>query len=375
MKIFQVGGSLRDEMLGLPVNDRDWVVVGSTPQEMIKLGYRPIGKDFPVFLHPQTHEEYALARTERKTSPGYHGFTFHADPSITLEQDLQRRDLTINAMARADDGSLIDPYHGQQDLQQRWLRHVSPAFNEDPVRLLRIARFHAKLAPFQFRIAPETQQRLKQMVLHGEIDALVPERVQQELDKGLSTSAPSLMFQHLLDWGALHKLFPNLPLNHFSLSLKALDISSQSSLPLAQRWVAWLATLLLDDPPDQRHSRLVPWATRYHWSRDQYRLITLACELGPIIRQQDPGTPETWLTILDQYDAWRRPERFLEALDLQECLSLIHHDNQPDLKMRGKSALARCQAIDRATIARTTPNPADIPKRLWEQRLQALKSN
>ena len=187
MKIYAVGGAVRDELLGLPVKDRDYVVVGATPDEMIEQGYRPVGKDFPVFLHPETHEEYALARTERKTGPGYHGFQFHADPDVTLEQDLARRDLTINAMARDEEGRLIDPFNGADDLSEGVLRHVSPAFAEDPVRILRLARFASR---FGFAIAPETADLMREMVASGEADFLVPERVWQELARGLMEERP-----------------------------------------------------------------------------------------------------------------------------------------------------------------------------------------
>lgn len=375
MRTFQVGGSLRDEKLGIQVSDRDWVVVGSTPQEMIGLGYRPIGKDFPVFLHPISHEEYALARTERKTAPGYHGFSFHADPSVTLTEDLQRRDLTINAMARDAEGQFIDPFHGQQDLDKRLLRHIGPAFSEDPVRLLRVARFMAKLAPFHFTVAPETNHLLLQMVLNGEVDALVPERVQQELDKGIDTPQPGMMFQALQDWGALERLFPRIPLSRLSISLQAVNLAAQCALSPLQRWVAWLSTLLSDTHQNLRTDLLSIWQNQYHWSREKSRLITLSCELGNQIRQQNPATPETWLPILNHYDAWRRPDRFLQTLDLQQCLGTLYHDMLPNLTIRGREALTRCQAIDNATIARSTPNPADIPKRLHEQRLQALKTS
>src|SRR3954471_9482180 len=175
MNIYAVGGAIRDEMLGLPVQDRDYVVVGATPEQMVAQGFRPVGKDFPVFLHPETHEEYALARTERKTAPGYHGFVFHTAPDVKLEDDLVRRDLTINAMARAEDGSIVDPFGGQQDLHARVFRHVSGAFAEDPVRILRVARFAARFP--EFRVAASTNELMRQMVAHGEVDALVPERV------------------------------------------------------------------------------------------------------------------------------------------------------------------------------------------------------
>ena len=185
MKIYLVGGAVRDKLLGLPVKERDWVVVGATPAQMLALGYKQVGKDFPVFLHPETHEEYALARTERKTGPGYKGFVVHADTDVTLEEDLQRRDLTINAIAEAPDGSLIDPYNGQRDLDARLLRHVAPAFTEDPVRILRVARFAARFAAQGFHVAEATQALMCQMVASGEVDALVPERVWQEIARGL----------------------------------------------------------------------------------------------------------------------------------------------------------------------------------------------
>jgi tRNA nucleotidyltransferase (CCA-adding enzyme) len=206
MKIYMVGGAVRDELLGLPVQDRDFVVVGATPEDMTCLGYTPVGKDFPVFLHPQTHEEYALARTERKTARGYKGFQVYAAPEVTLEQDLARRDLTINAIAKDDAGQLVDPYHGQQDLAAKVLRHVSPAFAEDPVRILRVARFAARFS--EFVIAEETLALMTQMVASGEVDALVPERVWQEMARGLMEAKPSRMFEALRACGALAKIMP-----------------------------------------------------------------------------------------------------------------------------------------------------------------------
>ncbi len=206
MKTWLVGGAVRDALLGLPVTDRDWVVVGSTPQQMVDAGFVPVGKDFPVFLHPESHEEYALARTERKTAPGYHGFTFHAEPSVTLEQDLLRRDLTINAMAQDESGRIVDPCNGREDLQQRVLRHVSDAFAEDPVRILRLARFAARFDDFS--VAPATQQLMRSMVGAGEVDSLVAERVWQELSRGLMEARPSRMFDVLRDCGALARLLP-----------------------------------------------------------------------------------------------------------------------------------------------------------------------
>jgi tRNA nucleotidyltransferase (CCA-adding enzyme) len=210
MKIYLVGGAVRDTLLNRPVLERDWVVIGETPDSMLKQGFKPVGKDFPVFLHPKTQEEYALARTERKTSHGYTGFAIHADPDVTLEQDLIRRDLTINAMAMTPEGELIDPYHGQRDLEQRIFRHVSPAFTEDPVRLLRLARFAARYAALGFTIAEETQALLISMVSGGEVDYLVPERVWAELLKALKEPNPSAFFYALKDCGALVKIFPEI---------------------------------------------------------------------------------------------------------------------------------------------------------------------
>lgn len=210
LKIYLVGGAVRDALLGLPVVERDYVVVGATEEQLLIRGFRPVGKDFPVFLHPQTQEEYALARTERKMAPGYHGFVMHAEPAVTLEEDLLRRDLTINAMAQGEDGELIDPYGGLQDLERRTLRHVSPAFAEDPVRILRLARFLARLGPLGFKVADETLALMQDMVIAGEVDALVPERVFLEFQKALGEPAPELFLEVLARCGALSRLFPEI---------------------------------------------------------------------------------------------------------------------------------------------------------------------
>ncbi|MGZ8975796.1 multifunctional CCA addition/repair protein, partial [Methylomagnum sp.] len=210
MKAYLVGGAVRDALLGRPVKERDWVVVGETPDSMTARGFRPVGKDFPVFLHPKTKEEYALARTERKTAPGYRGFVVHAEPDVSLEQDLLRRDLTINAIAQDEDGGLIDPHGGAQDLAGRVLRHVSPAFAEDPVRILRLARFAARYAPLGFQVAEETRELMRAMIEAGEVDALVPERVFAELAKALSEPTPGEFFTVLRECGALARLFPEI---------------------------------------------------------------------------------------------------------------------------------------------------------------------
>ncbi len=210
MDIYLVGGAVRDELLGLTIKERDWVVVGATPEQMLAQGFKQVGKDFPVFLHPDTHDEYALARTERKTAPGYHGFSVQASPRVSLEEDLERRDLTINAMARDAQGALIDPYNGRQDLEEGWLRHVSPAFSEDPVRILRIARFSARYSSLGFRIAPETLELMQQMVRSGEVDALVPERVWTETVRALAADDPASFIRVLRECGALARIFPEI---------------------------------------------------------------------------------------------------------------------------------------------------------------------
>jgi len=210
MNVYLVGGAVRDSLLGLQAYDRDWVVVGGTADEMLAQGFQQVGKDFPVFLHPKSKEEYALARTERKAGVGYHGFDVFAEPSVTLEEDLIRRDLTINAMAQDDSGKVIDPYSGLADLENKVLRHVSEAFSEDPLRVLRVARFAAKLAPFGFRLAEETAELMSQMVMSGELSDLTPERVWQEVSKALNTEKPSLFFEVLREVGALDELFPEL---------------------------------------------------------------------------------------------------------------------------------------------------------------------
>ncbi len=264
MKTWLVGGAVRDALLGLPVKDRDWVVTGATPEAMLQRGYKPVGRDFPVFLHPETGEEYALARTERKTGRGYHGFHFHTGPSVSLEEDLQRRDLTINAMAQDPvTGQLIDPFGGQQDLQQRLLRHVSPAFVEDPVRILRLARFAARFQPLGFRVAEETRALMRSMVAAGEVDALVPERVWQEMEHALSEPAPWVFIEVLRDCGALARLLPEVdalfgvpqPEQYHP------EIDTGQHVLLAMQQAARLAS---EEAEDERERRLLLFAVLMH---------------------------------------------------------------------------------------------------------------
>ena len=342
MKIYAVGGTVRDGLLGLPSGDRDWVVVGTTPQQMRDAGYLPVGRDFPVFLHPQTHEEHALARTERKTAPGYRGFTVHADPSVTLEEDLLRRDLTINAMARDDAGRLIDPCGGQRDLSARVLRHVSPAFAEDPVRILRVARFAARFT--EFTVAPETEALMREMVGAGEVDALVSERVWQELSRGLMEARPSRMFEVLRRCGALARLLPEVDRlwgvpqradYHPEIDtgvhlMMVLDMSARLNTSLPVRFACLGHDLGKGTTPadvlprhlghEERSVALVRGVCERLRVPLECRALAevVAREHGNVHRSGEFGAAAL-VRLLDRCDAWRRPERFAELLLACEC--------------------------------------------------------
>ena len=339
MQIYQVGGSVRDKFLGLPVADRDWVVVGATPQEMESLGYRLVGKDFPVFLHPQSHEEYALARTERKVGPGYKGFTVHASPDVSLEEDLRRRDLTINAMALTPDGSLVDPFGGAADLQQRRLRHVSPAFSEDPVRILRVARFAARFASLGFEVAEETLALMRAMVEAGEVDALVPERVWTELLRALNETTPSRFFEVLRTCGALRVLLPEVeqlfgvpqPRQHHPEIdtgvhvMQVVDRAAQLSTDAAVRFAALLHDLGKGTTPreewprhighEERGLGLVEDVCRRLRVPNDYRdLAVLTAKYHGLCHRAEELRPATILDTLQSLDAFRRPQRFEQFL-------------------------------------------------------------
>ena len=340
-QIYRVGGSVRDELLGLPAGDRDWVVVGATPEQMLAQGFQAVGKDFPVFLHPQSHEEYALARTERKTAPGYKGFAVHFSPDVTLEDDLLRRDLTINAIARAADGSLVDPLDGQADIQARIFRHVSPAFREDPVRILRLARFAARFP--DFTIAPETLVLMREMTAAGEVHALVAERVWQELSRGLMSQRPSHMLQVLEQAHALRILLPQLPAPDTQPDwLKALDASAAAHDPLPVRFSILMAGMTI---PEESCIELGPkmvtsvteQAKALRASNECTDAATrLASEIpGPIpqaARQwflsPDRQNAETLLALFNRHDAWRRPERLRLLLTAAQQLALPDHPAQ-----------------------------------------------
>jgi tRNA nucleotidyltransferase (CCA-adding enzyme) len=309
MRSYMVGGAVRDALLGLPVNDRDWVVVGATPHEMIQQGFLPVGKDFPVFLHPQTREEYALARTERKTARGYHGFVFHAEPDVTLEQDLARRDLTINAMARDDSGALIDPFGGQADLRARLLRHVTGAFREDPVRILRVARFAARFS--DFAIAPETLALMREMVQSGEVDALVPERVWQELARGLMEQQPSRMFDVLHDCAALARLLPEIEARWGDGLRRVLDTCAQRDAPLPVRFACLTREL---DP-----AALKGLCERLRVPNECRELAEVVAREHAQVRQGATLTPGEVLQLLERCDAIRKPQRFELVLLACEC--------------------------------------------------------
>jgi tRNA nucleotidyltransferase (CCA-adding enzyme) len=389
MRTYMVGGAVRDALLGLPVNDRDWVVVGATPQEMIASGFLPVGRDFPVFLHPQTREEYALARTERKTARGYHGFVFHAEPNISLEDDLARRDLTINAMAQADDGRLIDPFAGQADLRNRLLRHVTVAFREDPVRILRVARFAARFA--DFGVAEETLALMRQMVEAGEVDALVPERVWQELARGLMEDKPSRMFEVLRDCGALARLLPEVdrlwgvpqradyhPEVDTGVHLMmVMDMSARLQAPLPVRFACLTHDLGKGTTPadilprhighEERSARLLKGVCERLRVPTECRELAevVAREHGNIHRSGDFGAAAI-VRLLERCDAFRKPQRFDLALLACECDARgrggMEEKPYPQ-RERLRAALAAAQAVATHEVAaRAQAQQIDGPK-------------
>lgn len=309
MQIYLVGGAVRDQLLGRPVHERDWVVVGATPAQMEQQGFRAVGRDFPVYLHPVTHEEYALARLEKKTAPGYRGFVTAFSPDVTLEQDLQRRDLTINAIAQSEDGALTDPYGGRRDLEQRWLRHVSPAFVEDPVRVLRIARFAARFAGLGFRIAPETQALLERMVRDGETRALVSERVWRETERALSEDTPQAFFDCLAGCGALTDILPEL---HWDQAARtALERATASGREPVTRFAALLA-----DTPEAAIGAL---SERLRVPNDFRELALLSARLQTRLAAAGQLDATGLLEVLERADAVRRPERFERLLQAVEA--------------------------------------------------------
>jgi tRNA nucleotidyltransferase (CCA-adding enzyme) len=394
MKTYIVGGAVRDALLGLPVRDQDYVVVGSTPEHMLAAGFLPVGKDFPVFLHPQTKEEYALARTERKTAPGYHGFSFHASPTVTLEEDLARRDLTINSIAilsentqaggefDIEDALLIDPYGGVRDLRAKVLRHVTPAFREDPVRILRLARFAARFTDFS--VAPETQQLMREMVQAGEVDALVPERVWQELSRGLMEAKPSRMFMQLRACGALARLLPQVdalwgvpqpPQHHPEVDTGAhlmmvLDMAARLAAPLAVRYACLCHDLGKATTPKDLLPRHLGHedrsATLARAVGERWRVSADCKELAEVVAREHTNihrclefSSAALVRLLERCDAFRRPERFAQALLACECdaRGRAGLTEQPyPQRARLGSALEAAQAVATNNVANNVQN-------------------
>jgi tRNA nucleotidyltransferase (CCA-adding enzyme) len=424
MKAYVVGGAVRDELLGLPVQDHDWVVVGATPDEMIERGFRPVGKDFPVFLHPGTQEEYALARTERKTAPGYHGFVFHTSPDVTLEDDLVRRDLTVNAMARAEDGAIVDPYGGQEDLRNRVFRHVSDAFAEDPVRILRVARFAARLP--EFRVAAETNALMRKMVEAGEVDALVPERVWQELARGLMEKKPSRMFDVLRDCGALARILPELDalwgvpqpaahhpynpqLRNYSLENNelddevelldstiampgatvgervcwALDYSAQRKFPLTVRFALTLLHIDASSPEadcdkgtkKRNWQKVKEIADRLKTPTDCRDLAVLSFKYCSEAHRALEMDARSVVDLLTNTDAFRRPNRFQEFLLV--CEADARAFGKPGTNWYRQASLlnaclAACQRIDTASVSAGVSDKSQIPAQILAARVSAV---
>lgn len=346
LQVYIVGGAVRDALLGRPAGDRDWVVVGATPEEMVERGFIPVGGDFPVFLHPRTKEEYALARTERKSGRGYKGFTFYTGADVTLEEDLKRRDLTINAMAQSMTGVLIDPLNGLADLQSRLFRHVGPAFEEDPVRILRLARFAARLTDFS--VAPETLAVCRRMVSTGEVDALVPERVWQELSRGLMSEKPSRMLAILLESGASARVMPEW---QATVRVEQL-VDTAASLPLTARY----ALFCLDTDARAELAKRLRVPTE---CADMARLLPVV--LAGITQR----TPEAAMSLFEMCDAFRKPERFDLLLEISGRIQADHPE-------WWRTKLQAVLAVDAGAAAKTAAEPAQIKQVVRAARLAAL---
>jgi tRNA nucleotidyltransferase (CCA-adding enzyme) len=402
MRIYEVGGAVRDALLGLPVVERDWVVVGATADELTARGFRRVGKDFPVFLHPRTGEEYALARTERKTAPGYTGFAFDAAPTVTLEDDLKRRDLTINAIARTEDGQLIDPWSGRADIEARLLRHVSPAFREDPLRVLRVARFAARFAPLKFTIAGDTLELLKEIVAAGEMEALRPERIWQETAKALATERPDVYFETLRACGALARIFPEVDALfgvpqpeqwHPEIDtgvhvMMALQVAARLSPNATVRFAVLTHDLGKGTTPKDHLPRhhghehrseqlLEQLCTRLpvpHRFRDLARLV--ARNHG-IVHKAAELKPQTVLRLIMEADGLRQPERFEEMLlaceaDARGRKGLENRDYGQAERLR--VALRAAKSVNAGKVkAELGLEGEALGKALHDERLRAIK--
>jgi tRNA nucleotidyltransferase (CCA-adding enzyme) len=403
MKVYEVGGAVRDALLGLPVKERDWVIVGASADELAAQGYRRVGKDFPVFLHPKTGEEYALARTERKIGPGYTGFAFDTAPSVTLEQDLERRDLTINAIARAPDGTLIDPWGGRRDLEARVLRHVSAAFSEDPLRVLRVARFAARFKELGFGVAPETLRLMADIVASGEIEALRPERVWQETVKALRANRPGVYFQTLRECGALVRIFPEVDALfgvpqperwHPEIDtgvhvLMALDVAARLSPSETVRFAVLTHDLGKATTPKQ----LLP-AHHGHEARS-VRLLEDVCERLPVpnrfrdlarhvarqhgnVHRAAELKPQTVLEIIMEVDGLRQPERFEEFLLACEADARGRRGLEDRPYVQGdifRTALRAARTVDAARVQSERKLEGEaLGQALHQERLAAVKA-
>ncbi len=399
MQTYVVGGAVRDELLGFSVKDKDFVVVGSTPEAMVAAGFKPVGKDFPIFLHPITHDEYALARTERKTAKGYKGFVVHTSPEVTLEEDLARRDLTINAIAKADDGKLIDPFNGLADIQSRTLRHVSDAFAEDPVRILRAARFAARFT--EFNLAAETMMLMCQMVQAGEVDALVSERVWQELAKGLMEAKPSRMFEVLRECGALQKILPELnclwgvpqPAQHHPEVdtgvhvMMVVDYAASQNYSLPIRFAALMHDLGKGAAPanilpkhighEERSFNLVKdVCKRIKVPNDCKELAQIVAKFHGKLHQSLQLKPSTLLSFLIELDAIRQPARFKDFLKACEADSLgragLELCPTPAADLMSK-VLEAALSVDAGLVASAFTESEKIKAAVFEARLDAVK--
>ncbi|MDU9390994.1 multifunctional CCA addition/repair protein [Pseudomonas sp. zfem002] len=402
MQIYKVGGAVRDRLLGRPVTDNDWVVVGATAEQMQALGYRPVGSDFPVFLHPKSGEEYALARTERKSGVGYGGFTFHASPNVTLEQDLIRRDLTINAMAEDEHGNLTDPYQGKQDLDSRLLRHVSPAFAEDPLRVLRVARFAARFAGLGFSVAPETLELMRQLSDSGELQALTPERSWKEISRALMEDHPQVFIQVLRDCGALKQLIPEVdalfgvpqpPAHHPEVdtgahTLSVLEQAARHGQPLTVRWACLLYDLGKGATPEAEWPRHIAHEhrglklidavnQRFKAPRDCQELAMLVGEYHTHGHRALELRPTTLLELLQRFDVYRRPQRFEEfivacEMDARGRLGLEDRDYPQADFLRGAAETARKVAVK--PLVEQGYSGQALGEALKKARLNALKT-
>lgn len=400
MQVYLVGGAVRDRLLGLPVRERDWVVVGAEPAQLERQGYTPVGKEFPVFLHPQTHEEYALARLERKVAPGYRGFVTQFSPDVTLEDDLKRRDLTINALAQSEDGTIVDPFGGQRDLRARLLRHVSGAFSEDPVRVLRVARFAARFAPLGFTVAPETRELMRKMVAAGETAALVPERVWKETERALGEAEPATFFETLRECGALAVIFPEIealfgvpqpPQWHPEIDtgvhvMMALRLASRITDSKVVRFAVLMHDLGKACTPAEKlpshpghEEASVPLiealVARLKVPNDYREVALLAARHHGNVHRALELRPGTVLRLLEETDAFRRPERFAQFLlacesDARGRKGLEERPYpQADFLRRARAAVA---AVALGEDERAGLSGAAIGEKLRAKRLKVL---